>query len=209
MTVARQVRKFVSSRIGKMLIAFVIILVVIISLIEYEIVSTPPSDIPRFQISPQPFGGMGFTYNGTAYPHVVNESAPAFSVTFDFMQGSALILVPGYIEVDTAEISVVGEKWASPYTSMSFQLVSASLTIGNYTTDTYQLGGGYTSPLGIWFQIDCGNALEYNHLGSKYVAIYSVTVIPTLHYYLFHFAQNEITFSYQTEYPLFLFQNSP
>ncbi len=181
---------------------FTVAMIVFLSFVLYDTITTPPSQVPVYSMNPLNLGGYGFTYNGTTYPHKMNESRSSFAVTFELMHGIPLVLLPGYIEHDGVVISILSDRVISPYSDVTFFVSSANLTIGNYTSNTYELSSSNSnSPLTIGFTIDGTSILQHDHPNLSYTGKFVVTLIPVLHYGMFYFIQNEITLNYTTQHP--------
>lgn len=182
--------------------AIMVALLIILSFVIYDAVTTPPSQVPVYSMTPQKLGSSGFTYNGTTYPYVINETKPSFFVSFELMQSVPIVVKPGYFAKGGVGLSILNDSVSSPLSVVTFFVNSANLTIGNYTTNSYHLtGNGFGQPLGISFTIDGSAILEYDQSNSNYTGLFTVTLTPVLHYGLLYFAQKVITLNFQTQYP--------
>ena len=184
------------------LFAFLTVVALIgVSVLAFEEVTQPPSQIPVYSELPYNAGNPGFVgYNGSTHPHQVNVSAQSYAATFEMEPTIPLVIYPGSFETGFG-MSVLNDSVNWPYSGISFYVVSASVTIENYTMDRYYFtGGGRNESLGLMFSGGATITL-FDKAGKNYTGFYSVTVVPVLHFGILYFKQPPETLMFHTNYP--------
>lgn len=121
----------------KVITAIIVALLIILSFVIYDAVTTPPSQVPVYSMIPQKLGYFDAPYNFTTHPHVINETRPSFFVSFEMMQGIPIAVKPGYCAKSGFGLSISNDSVRSPWSGVTFYVNRANLTIGNYTTNRY------------------------------------------------------------------------
>lgn len=196
-----EARESLLKRHSRLVIAVVVALAIILSGLSYEILTVPSSDINATPLKPVILGGYGFSYNGTTYPNSSFVSGNSFSADFEMIQGIPVVLLPGTEMFSGVAISALNASAKHPYTSVTFSVLAGKLTIGNYSTTTYNFGNGFATSL--LFHIDTSVLVQYDTEGANYTATYAITVLPVLHYGIFYFKQKPVTLTLFTVYPWF------
>ena len=190
-------------------VTVLVIVMIVLPVIFYEVLTTPPSQIPQGRIPSINLKSLG--YNKTIYPLELNKSGNGFKVTFELRSGGPAMIPPGYDTLVYFGISIINRTVSSPYSAVGFYIKSANFSIGNYTMSSYATSytnSGQNSTLWLQFTVTPG-IVQYDPEGYNYTGSYRVTIVPVLYFGIFHFVQSPLTINSATPYPWYYIEKSP
>ncbi len=191
----------------RLFLAITVTLVVVLSAFLYEVVTMPASQVPYGKMQSVDFRSLGYSFNSSVVSHTFNESG--FAATFDMnaVPPEKNIML-GTTSYAFLAISVFNVSVKSPFQGMAFEVQSATLTIGNYTTSSYSAVRNNIS-LMIEFRINGDLIMMNNSYDHHYTGFYSVTLIPSETLSVFHLKQQAITLKTYTGYSWFYIPPEP
>lgn len=185
----------------KKLFSVFIFLVLVSSIVIFENFTNPSSQVPDYKIKSVPYGTLGST-NGTTFPENFNETSDGFRVVFEILPGPPLAVIPGLSTSLFFRISYFNLTGIPFYTSATFQITNANFTIGSYTMRSWSTGCYYDNTSLFYVNFKLGPSItSYDLEGQNYSGEGNITVVPIIHFGIFHIAKTPFILHFNTPYP--------
>ncbi len=191
---------------SKIVFAIIIVIVFFSSTVLFEVFTNPSSQILDYKIKPVSYDSSAL--NNKTDPECFNETGDGFRATFEILPGEPLSILPGLNTNVFFGISYFNLTDSPPYIYTTFHITHANFSIGNYSTNSWSLNYYDDLPT-LWIHFNLGPSITlYDQEGKNYSGEGNITIVPVIHFGVFHVGKAPIVIHFNTPYPWYYIQRA-